>query len=172
MKKKISSIFLAAFMLCSVMFGCTPKDSGNDSSAGQNNSTTSEEVGGGDKQYVDVTDGEQHLVDDSKRLHRNNNDYTKMLPFVVDGKSDYVIIDGAASDLSKKAVDHMKKQIGYATNYYPDVYYDADHNKKIDNNDPTAVDAPLPAKKYIVLSHPVLEAVFGTIALTLITVVI
>ena len=143
MKKKISSIFLAAFMLCSVMFGCTPKDSGNDSSAGQNNSTTSEEVGGGDKQYVDVTDSEQHLVDDSKRLHRNKNDYSKMLPFVENGQSDYVIIDGAATTESRFAIDNMKKHIGYATNYYPEVYLDANHDLNIDNDNPD-VQNPLP----------------------------
>ena len=144
------------------------------SSDSQNSSTTSEAPA--DKEYVDVTDGEQHLVDDSKRTHINNNDYSKMLPFVVDGQSDYVIINGATAAeranwesaaepadaiLAAKAIEHMRKQIGAATGYYPEVIKDADHNKIIDNNDPTAVDTPLPAKKYIVLSHPVLEAEYG-----------
>ena len=175
MKKKLLSIFLATLMLGSIVVGCTSKDSDQGSSSdSQNSSTTSEAPA--DKEYVDVTDGEQHLVDDSKRTHINNNDYSKMLPFVVDGQSDYVIINGATAAeranwestaepadaiLAAKAIEHMRKQIGAATGYYPEVIKDADHNKIIDNNDPTAVDTPLPAKKYIVLSHPVLEAEYG-----------
>jgi len=159
MKKRILSIFLAALMLGSLVVGCGEKDKG-DSSNNQDSSTSSE-VPSGDKNIVDVTDSDQHLVDESKRLHRNNNDYTKMMPFVVNGQSDYVIVDGAGTWESRMAIDNLKKQIGYATGYYPEVYYDVDHDKMIDSNDPTAVATPLPAKKYLVFSHPVLETEAG-----------
>ena len=164
MKKKISSIFLAAFMLCSILAGCVNKNGDKNSASDSQNitsSSTSEESA--EKEYVDATDPDQHLVDESKRTHINNNDYSKMLPFVVDGQSEYVIIDGAATTLSKTAIDHMKKQIGYATGYYPEVYLDADHNKKIDASSATEVEKPLPAKKYIVVSHPTLEAEAGVV---------
>lgn len=162
MKKKILSILLATLTIASFAIGCGwgGKNPSSDSSS-ISDSTTSEEPT--QKEYVDVTDTEQHLVDESKRLHRNKNDYSKMLPFVVDGQSDYVIIDGAATVESRTAIDYMKKQIGYATGYYPEVYYDANHDKKIDTVDATAVDTPLPAKKYIVISHPTLEEEAGVV---------
>ena len=67
MKKKISSIFLAAFMLCSVLSGCFGGQQVGDSTNAGN---------GGNKDYVDVTENDQHLVDESKRLHRNKNNYS------------------------------------------------------------------------------------------------
>jgi hypothetical protein len=167
MKKKITSIFLAAFMLCSVLAGCGGSSDQAASSA-PDSSITQDSGGqgggdvGGDKDYVDVTDPDQHLVDESKRLHRNKNNYSKMLPFVVNGESDYVIIDGAATVESRRAIDNMKKHISYATGCTLDVYYDADNDKIVDSVDPTMV-APLPAKKYIVFSHPALEAEAGVV---------
>ena len=164
MKKKISSIFLATFMLCSILSGCLFGGQGDSSTSSvEQDSNASSESTITDKEYVDVTDPDQHLVDESKRLHRNNNDYSKMMPFVVNGQSDYVIINGASHNLSRTAVDHMKKQISYATGCTLNVYNDIDHNKIIDNSDPTAVDTPLPAKKYIVLSHPELEKEAGVV---------
>ena len=157
MKKKILSIFLATLMLSSLVVGCKGKS--DDKNSENSNTSVEDSV---DKEFTEstFTDPDQHLVDESKRLHRNKNDYSKMLPFVVDGQSDYVIIDGAATTESRFAIDNMKKHIGYATNYYPDVYLDANHDLTIDNDNPD-VQNPLPDKKYIVFSHPVLEAAAG-----------
>ena len=167
MKKKISAILLAALTFCSVFAGCgESSNKGNstgnqDSSSSSSSSESTEDVGGNDI-YVDVTDQQQHLVDDDKRLHQNNNDYTQMKPFVVNGQSEYVIIDGAGTSQSKEAIDYLKKQIGMATGYYPSVYFDVNHDMQID--DETLADRTISessSAKYIVYSHPVLEEKMG-----------
>ena len=171
MKKKILSIFLAALTLCSVFASCKDK-SGNGSTNSQESVTSGQDSTGNQdgsseereevKETVDVTDNEQHLVSDTKRLHQNNNDYSKMKPFVVNGQSEYVIIDGAGTYQSKEATDYMKKQIGACTGYYPEVYSDVDHDGLIDDEDVADRNiAYSETAKYIVFSHPALEAAAG-----------
>lgn len=168
MKKKISAIFLAALMLCSCFAGCDNSDNSSDVGS-SNNSNTSSDTGsgdssgntdssGGNKVTVNVTDGEQHLVDESKRTHINNNDYTKMKSFVVNGASQYVIIDGACTEESKAALDYMKKQIAACTGYTPEVYLDADQDKIVDSGDSAGKAIPYSeSAKYIVVSHQAME---------------
>ena len=160
MKKKYLTIFLAALMLSSCLAGCgggqsssNSSDTGSDSGSGSGNQTQRP-----NDIVEEVEEMDQHLVSEEKRLHRNNNDYGAMKPFVVDGASEYVIIDGAGTTQSKAATDYLKKQIGAATGYYPAVYTDTDKDLKFDAEDLANREFSYSASaKYIVYSHPVLE---------------
>ena len=152
MKKKFLTVFLASLMLCSCFAGC---DDGSDTGSNSDTGSSSDNV-----VHVTetVTEADQHLVSDEKRTHINKNDYSAMKPFVVNGESQYIIVDGVGTTQSQRASDYMKKQIAKATGYAPTVYLDVDQDMVSDNEDLEKRSLTYSeSAKYIVFSHAAME---------------
>lgn len=137
MKKRILILLLITVLTLSYCVGCGAK---------KNESETTPSA--------EFTDPNEHLVSDSKRLHRKTVSDSGRT-FVNNCNTLYKIILGNVSLQSVKAANFLSTEIGECTGAYPSVIYDDDENGLSDDND-----SPInytKNSKYIVISHSALE---------------
>lgn len=152
-KKAFSAILLAALLACTGMIascGGGTDDSRTSASDDRNYGGTSE-----------VSDGEEHLLDPAKTLHKKTVKEVGRT-FVENGKTDYTILVGTNSDSAYQAADLLSKQIGQCTGAYPDIFIDADQNSEIDDTDIENREIQWNNdSRYLILSHETLEKKAG-----------
>ena len=143
MKKIVALILSATTLLSAGLLGSCGKS--NDSGKGETINKT-------------VTDAEQHLVDESKLLHRISvKDVGRT--FVKNGKTEYKIVIGKSGSEIVKAAAFLAGQIGSCTGAYPELVYDTDGDGVIDGG--TEALTWNKQSKYLILAHDAFEKAAG-----------
>ncbi|MBQ9782591.1 MAG: DUF4838 domain-containing protein [Clostridia bacterium] len=151
MKKRLIAVILVVVLVLGIaVFAICKTSTGNkDSESGSSESIPDE--------YVETTDGDVHLVDESKLLHiKTVNEVGRV--FVERGRTEYVIVVGNPSSSAASAADFLSKQIGKCTGAYPEIYLDTNQDLIVDSG--LAAGQTLSfntSVKYIVYSHERLE---------------
>lgn len=123
------------------------------SSCGKDNNS-----GNGETINKTVTDATEHLVDESKLLHRVSVKDTGR-SFVKDGKTDYKIVIGKSGNEIVKAAAFLAGQIGICTGAYPELIYDTDGDGIADGETKSVTWNP--QAKYLILAHDNFESLAG-----------
>ena len=150
MKRKILAVALSSLLFATgLMSACKNSQGDNQGSSANVNLNYATEL--------DMVEQDEHLLDESKRLHRKTITEVNRA-FVQNGKTDYAIIVGTDDSDCDKSASFFASQVKNCTGGILKVYKDVDQDFFID--DETVANRAISYdsnKKYIVFSHEAME---------------